>query len=131
MNGRPRSFGPARFSLTRTLKYLRYRVLTSPKKSETAVHNCDPAFLSCWCLKTFSTRYQPYSLSFVRFTTFKASTSSEDEVSSFILKNTLVSNKTIIFGRFILSKVCQKLCTIIMIKRKSVLYYKKNAAKMT
>ena len=47
---------------------LRYTVLISPKKDETVVHCCNPAFIgSChvWCLQTSFTKYQPYSLLFV------------------------------------------------------------------
>ena len=49
-----------RFSLYTFLAgvtYLRYTVLTSSNKSETAVHCCTLLyrFLTCWCLETFST----------------------------------------------------------------------------
>ena len=46
--------------------YLHYTVLTSPKKGETAVHCCNPAFIgSCHvgaCLEAFFAKYQPCSL---------------------------------------------------------------------
>ena len=51
------------------VRYLRYTVLTTPKKGETAVHCCDPALAVLVMLvsrKRFS-HNQPCSLSLVNF----------------------------------------------------------------